>query len=93
MSHWNVEPGDAVGTKFIEDSHMSTSLGGPADAFADKTAILHLTVPKGTPALWIEKFSAFGGGERELLLGRGLEWTAQRVVKIDGQWHVFGKMS
>ena len=91
VSHWGIDPDDVVGTTFHERAYVSTSLGGPAEAFAEKPAILHLTVPKGTPALWLEKFSSFGGGERELLLGRGLKWTAQRVVEVNGQWHVFGK--
>lgn len=63
-----------------------------AGAFKDKAVILHLSVPEGTPAKWVESVSAFGGSERELLLGRGQSWDATRAVVIDGQWHVFGRV-
>ncbi len=56
-------------------------------------AILHLRVPKGTPVLWAEDVSVFGGSEREVLLGRGLNWTATGSVKIDGQWHVYAEVT
>ncbi|MEU9131895.1 ADP-ribosyltransferase [Kitasatospora sp. NPDC048540] len=57
-----------------------------------KDAVLHLRVPQGTPAMWVEKVSAYGAGEREILLGRGLQWKATRVVREGGQWHVYGEV-
>ncbi|WP_167051965.1 hypothetical protein [Salinibacterium sp. ZJ77] len=50
-------------------------------------------MPKGTPVLWAEDVSVFGGSEREVLLGRGLNWTATGSVKIDGQWHVYAEVT
>ncbi len=92
VSHWSVLPVDAPGNRFDEASYLSTSLGDAAGAFKDKAVILHLSVPEGKPAMWVESVSAFGGSERELLLGRGQSWDATRAVMIDGQWHVFGRV-
>lgn len=92
LSHMPIDPPDMVGQTFPERSYLSTSLGGPASGFADKDAILHLRVPKGTPALWTEKVSAFGGGERELLLARGLSYRVDRVVRYHGQWQIYGEI-
>lgn len=92
ISHWPFDPESVAGRIVTEDSYMSTSLGGPAASFATKDAILHLDVPKGTPAAWVENLSAFGAGERELLLGRGLQWRGARVENINGQWHVYGEV-
>ncbi len=92
VGHWSVTPEEAAGTTFDEASYLSTSLGGVAGAFDGKGAILHIAVPQGTPAMWVESVSDFGVGERELLLGRGLQWEATRSVMLDGQWHVFGRV-
>jgi hypothetical protein len=92
ISHWNVTAQDAPGTIFNEASYLSTSLGNPAPAFDGSDVILHLRAPEGTPAMWVEEVSDFGATERELLLGRGLQWEATRSVLIDGQWHVFGEV-
>lgn len=91
LSHIGMDPQDMVGQTFTEDAYLSTSLGGPAPAFDSKDAVLHLQVPAGTPALWVENVSAFGAGERELLLGRGLQYHVDRVVFEGGQWHVYGQ--
>ncbi|WP_345801714.1 hypothetical protein AAIB33_01030 [Microbacterium sp. AZCO] len=42
--------------------------------------------------MWVEAVSVYGSTERELLLGRGLEWLATRSVLVDGRWHVFGEV-
>lgn len=91
LSHIGMDPQDMVGQTFTEDAYLSTSLGGPAPAFDSKDAVLHLQVPAGTPGIWVENVSAFGAGERELLLGRGLQYHVDRVVFEGGQWHVFGQ--
>lgn len=91
IGHWIGDPADLAGTKFTERSYISSSLGDVAAPFANYDAVLHLRVPNGTPALWLEDVSYFGGGERELLLGRDLEWVVTRVVSYHGQWHVFGE--
>jgi hypothetical protein len=60
-------------------------------AFASKPMLLHLHVPAGTPSIRVEHVGAFGGGERELLLGRGRAFTITRAfVGSDGKWHVYG---
>ena len=92
-AHWSVLPQDAAGTTFDESAYLSTSLGDAADAFSGQDAVLHLRVPEGTPALWVEAVSDFGATERELLLGRDLRWTAEDTVFRDGQWHVFGSVA
>ena len=61
VDHWTFAPKDAAGNSVNEASYLTTSLGGPADAFAIKNAILHLRVPEGTPAIWAEDVSAFSG--------------------------------
>jgi hypothetical protein len=89
-------PADLVGTTMTEAGYLSTSLGdnGTVAAFADKDMILHLRVPEGHEALWVEPVGAFGGGERELLLGRGSSWTVDRAfIGDDGKWHVYGRVN
>jgi hypothetical protein len=90
LGHLGIDPTDMVGRTFSEQSYLSTSLGGPAAGFADKQAILHMEVPAGTPALWVENVPSAFPGERELLLGRGMEYRVDRVVFEGGQWHVYG---
>ncbi|GHE26570.1 hypothetical protein GCM10018781_78830 [Kitasatospora indigofera] len=94
LGHIKMDVADMPGRVFDEKSFSSASLGAPAEAFADaKDAILHLRVPEGTPALWVEKVGAWGAGEREILLGRNLQWRATRVVEDEaGKWHVYGEV-
>ncbi|MBD3932368.1 protein phosphatase [Streptomyces chumphonensis] len=92
LGHYGMPPQAMEGKVFTDDSYMSTSLGDTAPAFSGKEAVLHLRVPKGTPALWVEKVSAFGAGERELLMGRGTRYQVTRVVMHNGQWQVYGEI-
>jgi hypothetical protein len=92
LSHFGMDPDAMVGRTFTDDAYMSTSLGGPAPAFASNDAVLHLRVPEGTPALWVEKVSAFGAGERELLMGRGTRYTITHAIFQNGQWQLFGEV-
>jgi hypothetical protein len=86
-------PADAmVGQTFHDPAYMSTSLGDAAGAFSGKDAVLHLRVPEGTPALYMEKVSAFGDGERELLLGRDMGYRVDRVMWEGGQWQIYGEI-
>jgi hypothetical protein len=93
-SHLGVSsPEELIGRTLDEPAYMSTSLGdnGVVSAFSGKPMILHLNVPAGTPSIWVENVGAFGGGERELLLGRGRAYTITRAfVGSDGKWHVYG---
>ncbi|MEV5607862.1 putative T7SS-secreted protein [Streptomyces sp. NPDC052225] len=94
-SHMGAEaPDDLIGRQFTDDGYMSTSLGdnGAVGGFGGSDAILHLRVPEGTPAMWMENVSKFGMGERELLLGRGTTYQVTRAFEENGQWHVYGEV-
>ncbi|MFD9356202.1 ADP-ribosyltransferase, partial [Streptomyces sp. NPDC060031] len=94
ISHLKLDdPLDMLGKEYGDPAYMSTSLGNhPVSAFAGKEAILHLRVPKGTPALWVENVGKFGQGERELLLGRGTTYRVTRVFMENGQVQVYGEV-
>jgi ADP-ribosyltransferase exoenzyme len=91
LGHIGMSPQDMVGQTFTERAYVSTSLGDPAAAFENKEAVLHMRVPAGTPAIWVENVGHYGAGERELLLGRGLEYRVDRVVFDGSQWHLYGE--
>ena len=95
LDHLKVDsPADMLGNTYPDKGYTSTSLGNhPVPAFKGKPAILHLRVPKGTPALWLEKVSQFGLEERELLLARGTEYKVTRVFMDDaGKWQIYGEI-
>ncbi|MFF2014069.1 ADP-ribosyltransferase [Streptomyces sp. NPDC058195] len=94
LGHLNLSsPYDMLGETFPDKGYTSTSLGNhPVSSFAGKEAILHLRVPKGTPALWLEKVSKFDASERELLLARGSEFKVTRVFMENGQVQVYGEV-
>ncbi|MFI2432189.1 ADP-ribosyltransferase [Streptomyces sp. NPDC018693] len=81
---------DMEGRTFTDEGFTSTSLGKNA-AFDYKPMIMHLRVPQGTPALWIDHISV-NKGERELLLARGTEYKVTRVFQEGGKWHVYGEV-
>ncbi|WP_322741143.1 ADP-ribosyltransferase, partial [Streptomyces hygroscopicus] len=87
-------PMDMEGQTFPDEGYFSTSLGNhPVPSFAGKEAILHLRVPKGTPALWLEKVSKYDVDERELLLARGSAFKVTRVFMDEaGKWQVYGEV-
>lgn len=85
------DPSEMVGEVAKDRAYMSTSLGDAV--FTNKDAILHLNVPQGTPGLWMEKLGRYGDGERELLLGRGNEYTITKAFQdAKGQWQIYGKI-
>ncbi|MET9916289.1 ADP-ribosyltransferase, partial [Streptomyces sp. NPDC006435] len=94
LGHLDLDsPYDMLGETYPDKGYTSTSLGNhPVDSFAGKEAILHLRVPKGTPALWLEKVSKFDASERELLLARGSEFKVTRVFMENGQVQVYGEV-
>jgi hypothetical protein len=94
LGHLNLSsPMDMLGETFPDKGYTSTSLGNhPVDAFKYKEAHLHLRVPKGTPALWLEKVSHFDVKERELLLARGTEYKVTRVFMDNGKVQVYGEV-
>jgi hypothetical protein len=84
-------PGPAeacVGHVFHEASFVSTSLGPPG---RDMPVIVHLRVPRGTPALYIASLSRYPH-ERELLIQRGRDWRVVHVTATHGKVHVFGEV-
>ena len=90
-SHWTDDPTELIGEHLSESAYFSTSLGSAA--FFDTPAVLHLRVPAGTPALYLGKISEFGETERELLLGRSIDYRVDRVVLGEnGQWQIFAKV-
>ncbi|WP_344457890.1 ADP-ribosyltransferase, partial [Actinomadura kijaniata] len=92
LSYLNMPPESMVGHTFQDPGFLSTSLGPPAGAAAFKNAVIHMRVPEGTPALWVEKLSEMGAGERELILPRGLKFRVDEVVRIDGKWQVYASV-
>jgi hypothetical protein len=84
-------PRQMVGKTFNDPAFMSTSLGDAAFE-QGKPAILHVAVPEGTPAAYIDAISAVKG-EREVLLGRDLSYTVDRVLFYDKKWHLFGRIN
>ncbi|MFD1663354.1 ADP-ribosyltransferase, partial [Streptomyces caeni] len=87
-------PAEMLGQTFPDKGYTSTSLGNhPVKTFEGKEAILRLRLPKGTPALWLEKVSHFDVTERELLLARGTRFKVTRVfMDAKGQWQVYGEV-
>ena len=94
LGHIPMKPEKMVGGTFDEHSYVSTSLGhNPASAFAGKQAVFHWRVPAGTPAMWVEKVGHYGAGERELLLGRDLQYHVDHVILDDkGQYQIYGEI-
>ncbi|MFI7694636.1 ADP-ribosyltransferase [Nonomuraea sp. NPDC049655] len=79
---------ELAGTVQRDPAFFSTSIGdGPASPGAGHVE-LHLRVPEGTPAFYLDLLSRHQ--ERELLLGTGLSWFAEDVQRKDGRWHVYG---
>jgi hypothetical protein len=74
--------------------YMSTSLGGLAPGFETTSdAILHLRVPAGTNALWVDGASGSNKAERELLLSHETQYRVIDAVQdADGTWHVYGEV-
>ncbi|WP_330345355.1 protein phosphatase [Streptomyces longwoodensis] len=86
-------PLDMEGRVFDDAAYTSTALGeGPPPPFDQKPVYMHLRVPEGTPALWLDHLSKYPG-ERELLLARGTQYKVTRVFLDDaGKWHVYGEV-
>ncbi|MER6354553.1 ADP-ribosyltransferase, partial [Streptomyces sp. NPDC001634] len=95
IDHLNLKsPLDMRGGVYDDPAYTSTALGKtPPPPFDAKPVRMHLRVPKGTPALWLESLTQVKG-ERELLLARGTEYKVTRVFmdESDGKWHVYGEV-
>lgn len=49
-------------------------------------------VPAGTPAMWMERAGSVASTERELLLGRNLQWRAVEVLPEGNRIHIFAEI-
>ncbi|MFE4599500.1 putative T7SS-secreted protein [Kitasatospora indigofera] len=92
IKHFDVDdPLLLEGRTFTEKAYVSTSLGDAA--MSDKPVVMHLKVPAGTPGMYLGEVSNLLGIEREVLLGRGTRWRADRVIKgPDGKIHIYGEV-
>jgi hypothetical protein len=82
------------GTVQSDAAFMSTNLG--QDPVFSDTVILHLRVPAGTPAIYVDRISSCPG-ERELLLTSGRRWIPTHVeIRKDEyghkKYHVYGRL-
>lgn len=90
IDHFDGPIDQLVNKTFRDPSFLSTSLGEAIPS--SRPGIIHLKVPKGTPALYTGHHSAHGEGERELVLGRGLTIKFTRVFPHDGKIHLFAEV-
>lgn len=92
---WNALAGDIddlVGSVQQDPGYLSTALGNEPTFDKNADVVLHLEVPAGTPAMYLEGLSEYGG-ERELLLGRGQKYEVTDVRdEEDGRFHVYGRI-
>ena len=94
IDHLNLRsPLEMEGNVYGDPGYTSTAFGRTVPAaFRYKPVVMHLRVPKDTPALWIDHISA-NPGEREILLARGTQYKVTRVFMDDaGKWHVYGEV-
>ena len=88
-----------IGRELGDDGFMSTSLGEAA--FPDLEAKLHLELPEGRPAIWMDENGSTIEGrgiitrhpeEREMLLPSGIKFEVTDVYKEGGQWQIHGRI-
>ncbi|MFI6578831.1 ADP-ribosyltransferase [Nocardiopsis sp. NPDC050513] len=95
LGHLGVDPWELTGGNFTytNKGYLSTSLGSVPGLYQSKEAVLHLRVPAGTPALWMPEVSRSGAAERELLLGRGIEYRiVDAILDENGQWQIYAEV-
>lgn len=82
-----------TGTRTREPAFLVTYLAATGQGFPGVDTVVWLQVPAGTPALFQEP--QLPGDPGMLLLGRGIEWEADRVFEMGGQTivtaHVVGR--
>ncbi|MGI5267783.1 NUDIX domain-containing protein [Nonomuraea sp. CA-218870] len=74
------------GTVQRDPAFLPTTIGDRA--VGGYAVMLCLRVPAGTPAFYLPLLSGSSG--QELLLGSGLSWYVEDVLRKDGKWHVYG---
>jgi glycosyltransferase involved in cell wall biosynthesis len=78
-----LELDDLAGRVWESPNYLLSSFD--AAGYGDHEVALHLTVPEGTPALYLG--TALDSGDHELLLGRGLSFQIDDVTYTD-TWHI-----
>lgn len=71
------------GATVREPGYLITYLAPKTQKFPGAETVMWLQVPAGTPALFQEP--RIPGDPGTLILGRGLEWQADRIFTLDGQ--------
>lgn len=78
---------DLAGRRITEPTFLMTHLDTPESDYGDAKVVLNLRVPAGVPAVFL---AAEPVGV--LMLARGLNWTASRIVVHDDRTVVFGSV-
>lgn len=92
LDAFNCPVDELQGSIQSDPGYLSTALGSEATFNPGAEAVIHLEVPEGTPAMYMEGLSHYDS-ERELLLGRGLEYEITDEPDYDGdRWHIYGRV-
>ncbi|MFC4020408.1 ADP-ribosyltransferase [Micromonospora sp. GCM10011542] len=92
LNAFNCDPAQLVGSTQHEPAYLSTALGPDPDFAPHKPVVLHIEVPAGTPAMYVDGVSDFPA-ERELLLGRGQTYVIDSAeYDAAGRLHVRGRI-
>lgn len=88
FTHAQLEKPESLKGRVIHDPGFKSSSVGAHAAFSGNSVQLHMAVPKGTPAAYIQNISHYPN-EREVLLGRNLPMRVDDVVHVGNQYHVY----
>ncbi|MER6217102.1 ADP-ribosyltransferase [Streptomyces sp. NPDC001272] len=92
LNAFNCPVDELRGSIQSDPGYLSTALGPEATFDPGAEAVIHLEVPEGTPAMYLEGLSHYDT-ERELLLGRGLEYEViEEPDYHGGRWHIYGRV-
>ncbi|GLY85323.1 hypothetical protein Airi02_032520 [Actinoallomurus iriomotensis] len=85
---------EGAGLQTGDAAYMSTSVADAPIIFQDRPIVMHLRVPKGTPAVYTGDVSRYAH-EQELILQRGRRYTVDQVVQdpATGQYHVYATIA
>jgi phage portal protein BeeE len=76
-----------VGKTIVDQGFVSTSVAGVGGHFSHQPVKLEIEVPKGTPAVFLKKYS-YHDSENELLLAAGTKFRVVSVSHANGKTHV-----
>lgn len=77
-------PQDLMGKSFEDDGFVSSSVAGSGGHFSGKPLQLVIEAPAGTPAVFVDSISHYGGSENEMLLAAGTKFRVLSVDKTSG---------